>query len=93
VIEVCDGARNVTWLAALTSVTAAALWITSTTVSVLSPDTKGWGALVGGMVVVPGISGERLDLVGTLRKQWLWNRRAASATAVAAVLTAIALLI
>jgi hypothetical protein len=58
-----------------------------------SPDTKGWGALVGGIVVVPGIKGERLDLVGTLRKQWLWNRRAASATAAAAVLTAIALLI
>jgi hypothetical protein len=46
---------------------------------------------VGGKVVVPGLKGERLDLLTTLRKQWLWHRWAAAATAVAAVLNALAL--
>ena len=72
------------------SVVAALFWIKSTLVKVLSPDTSGWGALIGGMVVVPGPNDERLDLVGTLKQQSIWNKRAAIATAVAVALTGVA---
>jgi hypothetical protein len=58
-----------TWFGAGMSVVAALFWIKSTLVKVLSPDTSGWGALIGGMVVVPGPNDERLDLVGTLKQQ------------------------
>ena len=61
---------------AVTSVIAAFLWVKSTTEKALSPDTSGWGALVGGMVVVPGPKGERIDLMGHFQTQSIWNGRA-----------------
>jgi hypothetical protein len=78
------------WGGSATSVIAGLLWTKATEAKALSSDTSGWGALIGGMVVVPGPKNERLDLVGTLKKQSLWNAWAARATAVAAVLTGIA---
>ena len=75
---------------AAVSILAAILWIMSATAQVTSEGTSGWGALIGGFVVVPGVRGERIDLVPTLRKQWMWNKWAAVATAVAAVLSGLA---
>lgn len=81
------------WAGAAIYILAALLWIKSPTEKVLSPNTSGWGALVGGLVVVPGPKGERLDLIGTFHKQSLWNARAAKATALAALLSGVAMFI
>lgn len=77
------------WASVVASVVTAGLWVAATQAKELSVGTSGWGALVGGMVVVEGPHGERLDLVGTMRKQSSWNARAAWASAVAALLLAL----
>ena len=41
-------------LTASVSIAAAACWVKSASVKVLSPNTQGWGALVGGYVIVRG---------------------------------------
>ena len=75
-------------LVATASLLAAGLWYKSATVQVLSPNTSGWGSLVGGYIVVPGPRNERVDLVQTVRLQSIWNRRAAVSAALAALLAA-----
>lgn len=80
------------WLGAIFAVISAIFWVRSTIVSKpASEGSAGWGALLGGEVVVPGPKGERLDLAGTLLLQSKWNKYAALATAVTAVLTALGL--
>jgi len=79
-----------TWAGALVAIVAAVFWVISATIWVPSVGTGGWGALTGGYLVVPGPKKERIDLVETLRKQWGWNKWAAVATAVAAVLSGLA---
>jgi hypothetical protein len=78
------------WAGAIASIIAALFWIISASTKVISEGTSGWGALIGGYLVVPGPKGERVDLTQTLQKQWRWNKWAAITTAVAAVLLGVA---
>jgi hypothetical protein len=73
-------------LTALVSLAAAVCWVKSATSKVLSPDTQGWGALIGGFVIVRGPNDERIDLAESVKLQSIWNQRAAIITAIAAVL-------
>jgi hypothetical protein len=77
------------WSTAITAIAAAACWIWSARILVLSNNTQGWGALVGGYMVVKGPNGERVDLVETLKGQWVWNTRAATLTGCSALCLAL----
>jgi hypothetical protein len=82
------------WAAASVAVVAAALWVTSTTVSVAALlGTKGEGALSNGHLITRDRWGNRIDLSATLQRQAHWNKRAAIVTAVSSVIAALVLAI
>ena len=81
--------QSLVWGTVIAAATSASFWIISARAKVLSEGTSGFGALVGGYLVVPGPKGERIDLIHSVRKQSIWNTRAAFASAATAVLTAL----
>ena len=78
------------WAAVATGFIAAILWYASAIMYEPSVGTSGYGALVGGVVVVPGPwKGTRADLIGTLQKQSRMNKWAAMVTGISILTQAI----
>jgi hypothetical protein len=81
------------WLAAISAFAAAALWFKSSIVTRPAPaGTHGVGALLGGAVVVQDAHGNRVDVAGTMQDQSSWNKWAAVAAGVSAILAGVIIL-
>jgi hypothetical protein len=74
------------FLAAGVGLLASWFWIQAATVQVLTKTAGGYGSMLGGELVVKGVSGERLNFIETFVLQSKWNKRAAIASACAAPL-------
>jgi hypothetical protein len=59
-------------------------WVMSAKAEVAAkPDTAGFGALLGGDIVIKNAAGQRIDLIDTIAMQSKWNRWAAVFAAIA----------
>lgn len=74
-----------TGLGAVAALFAAGLWIVACRAEVPAPpQTSGVGSLLDAYLISLNPKGERIDLIGTTKKQARWNSRAALAAAITA---------
>lgn len=78
---------------AVAGILSAGCWVAAARASVPSVNTRGDGALVGGMIAATMPSGRRIDVIETLKKQSTWNGWAAWFAALTAALTAMSSLV
>ena len=76
-------------LSAAAAFAAGTFWVISTRVEVKHSGEGGIGPGWDGYMVVLNADGSPIELIGSYRKQAIWNRRAAWAAAVAALFQAI----
>ena len=81
-----------TWAAAMAAVLSGVLWVKTARAEVPAPpNTVGVGWIPGGYLITRNANGDRVDLHETYKLQSKWNSHAAYASALSAVLTALAL--
>lgn len=79
--------------AGATGTISAVCWVAAAKIYVISVNTSGEGALIGGAIVTTMPDGKRMDVVETLKKQIKWNFLAACAAAATAVFSTVAIFV
>jgi hypothetical protein len=83
-----------TILVIVSAVASAFMWVKSARAKILADSrTSGFGALMGGDIIIQGKNGERIDLHETFNEQSRWNSYAAYSAAVCALAQALIYLV